>query len=470
MIQLKKIFPLLLFLLPTGLNAQNVRVSGRVEGFAPKSLVRVLVYADQFSRLKKTLVTTRTDSAGNFRLSFPIEATNYAILAINLKHTGFYLKPGAVYHFNIAQDSLIRNASPFEDIPLEVQMKAGDDSLNIHIEAYDMLYNQLIVKHFRDIYQFHNRKILKSFEAKVGRMFGYVKSPYFRHYMRYSMASMVWGSRTKSLDEIVAAYFTGKPVLYQNIQYTEFFNDFFQSYFESTVKKPVSRDRLLSVIPQRNIKKLDDLFASVPGLTADARVRQLAEMVQLAGHYSDPGFIRKDIEALFEQIANGSLYPENRTVARDYLVKLRILQPGTSAPAFRLPDFTGKEFSLKDFRGKFVLLSFVKTRCPVCNRQLNEVDDMSQKLGADFTNLTIVKGKVAPGFIQKVRPTERDWPFLLLGKSILLLEEYQIVTYPAYVLIDPLGRISLAPAPMPDGDLQQRIAARINAYKKREQK
>ncbi len=469
MMQLKKIFPLLLLLIPAGLSAQNVQISGHVEGFAPKSLVRILVYADQFSQLEKTLATTRTDSTGNFRLTFPIEATNYAMLAINLKHTGFYLKPGAVYHFDIAQDSLIRNASPFEEIPLKVQMKAMDDSLNRYIEAYDMLYNQLIVKHFRDIYQFHNREILSNFKAEVESRFGHIKSPYFRQYMHYSLASMVWGSRTKSLAEIVADYFSEKPVLYRNIQYTEFFTNFFQTYFESTVKKPVSRYKLLSVIQQRNLKKLDELFASVPGLAADARVRQLAEMVQLARHYSDPGFVRKDIEALFEQMARGSLYPENRSVARDYLVKLNVLQPGTSAPAFRLPDFMGKEFSLKDFRGKFVLLSFVKTPCPVCNRQLNELDDMSQKLGADFTNLTIVKGKVISGFIHKVRPTERGWPFLLLGKSILLLEKYQIVTYPAYVLIDQQGRISLAPAPMPDGDLQQRIAARINAYKKREQ-
>ncbi len=459
----------MLLLLPACLNAQSVQVSGHTVGFATGSMVRVLVYADQFSQLEKTLATSRTDSAGNFRLTFPDKVTTYAMLAINLKRTGFYLKPGAVYYFKIAQDSLIRNASPFEEIPLKVQMKAGDDSLNSNIEAYDLLYNQLVIKHFRDIYQYHNREILKNFKAGVKSRFGHISSPYFRQYVHYSLASMAWGSRAKSLDEIVADYFSGKPVLYQNIQYTDFFTNFFQTYFESTVKKPVSRDKLLSVIPLRNLKKLDDLFASVPTLTADARIRELAEMVQLAGHYPDPGFERKDIEALFEQIARGSLYPENRVVARDYLVKLNILQPGTPAPAFRLPDFMGKEFSLKDFKGKFVLLNFVNTHCPVCNQQLNSLNDMSQKLGADFTNLTIVKGKVTPGFIRKVRPTDRGWPFLLLGKSILLLEKYQIVTYPAYVLVDPRGRISMAPAPMPDGDLQQRIAARINAYKKREQ-
>ncbi len=467
---MKNFLGLLLLLLPVGVFAQNIQISGHTTGFSSGSLVRVLVYADQFSQLKKTLATTRTDRAGNFRLTLPDSVTTYAMLAVNLKHTGFYLKPGAVYRFNITRDSLSRNASPFEEIPLQVQLKAKDDSLNMHIDMYDSLYNNLIVNHFRDIYLFHNRKILDSFEAKVKHLFGNIKSPYFRHYVRYSLASMVWGSRTNTLAGIVAEYFTGKPVLYQNIQYTEFFSDFFQSYFESTVKKPVSRDKLFSVIPKRNLKMLDNLFASDPALRRDARVRQLAEMIQLAKYFSDHSFVRKDIEALFHQITATSIYPENRKIARDYLKKLNILQPGTLAPAFRLPNFMGKEFSLSDFKGKFVLLSFINTRCPVCNNQINGLNNIRQKVGTeDFTNLTIVKGKVTPEFMQKVHPTEHSWPFLLLGKSILLLEKYQIVTYPAYVLIDPLGRISMAPAPMPGENLQQYILNRINAYKKREQ-
>jgi peroxiredoxin len=161
-----------------------------------------------------------------------------------------------------------------------------------------------------------------------------------------------------------------------------------------------------------------------------------------------------------------SPFAENRKIAEDYRVKLRQMRPGTPAPAFRLPDFTGKEFSLKDFRGKFVLISFIGTHCPVCNFQLNQLKSLQQNL-IDFTNLTIVSGKVTSDFIQNAKPLQRQWPFLLLGKDILLLEKYQIVNYPAYVLIGPAGRIIMAPAPMPDENLEQRIHSVINAYKKR---
>ncbi len=467
--RLKYIFPLLLSLMPAVLIAQEVQMRGHLSGFSKGSLVRVLVYADQFSRLKNTVATTRTDSAGNFRLAFPDTVTTYAMLAINLKYVGFYLSPGGVYRFDISRDSISSSASSFGDRPMQVHFQAEDAGLNANIEAYDSLYSILIERHFRDIYQSHNRQVLKDFEAKTESLFGQVKSSYFRNYVHYSLASMVWGSRTRSLAEIMSLYFIGKPVLYQNIQYTNFFSDFFQSYFLSTVNKPVSKDKLLSVIPQRNLKKLDALFATAPSLDKDIRVRQLAEMIQLAKYFPDRDFDKQDIKALFTRMAKESPFPENRLVARDYLVKLNILQQGTPAPAFRLPGFTGKEFSLEDFKGKFVLLSFIRVGCPVCYGQIEELDNMAQKPDADFTNLTIVTGNITSKFMQQVHPTNRGWPFLLLGKDILLLEKYQVVTYPAYVLIDPRGRISMAPAPMPYENLQQQITSRIKAYKKKEQ-
>lgn len=447
------------------LQAQTVKISGKVSGFEPGSLVRVRVYADQFSRLKKTMAAVRTDSAGFFELSFPLKKTTFALLDVNLKQTSFYLQPGAVYHFQITQDSAARQFHSFY-APLQATFQASDDSLNAFIERYDDLFSQFINRHFRDVYQFHNRQIFNQFKQQVKARFSQVENPYVKQYIHYSLASMEWGGRMRSLPEIVQNEFAGHPVLYNNIQYTNFFTDFFQAYFQSTVKKPVTLDKLQQLIPEHNLQKLDALYAQAPALNSDRRVRELAEMVQWASLYHRPGFDPSDIDALFRQMAIKSPFAENRKIAEDYRVKLRQMQPGTPAPAFRLPDFTGKEFSLKDFRGKFVLISFIGTHCPVCNFQLNQLKSLQQNL-IDFTNLTIVSGKVTSDFIQNARPLQRQWPFLLLGKDILLLEKYQIVNYPAYVLIGPAGRIIMAPAPMPDENLEQRIHSVINAYKKR---
>ena len=78
------------FLLTTGVaRAGQVRVTGRVSGLQPGALVRVLVYADQFSKLEKTVASVRIPASGDFHFSFSVEHTTYAMLAVNLHRTPF---------------------------------------------------------------------------------------------------------------------------------------------------------------------------------------------------------------------------------------------------------------------------------------------------------------------------------------------------------------------------------------------
>jgi protein SCO1 len=71
----------------------------------------------------------------------------------------------------------------------------------------------------------------------------------------------------------------------------------------------------------------------------------------------------------------------------------------------RLPDADGHERSLKDFRGKVVVLFFGYTQCPdVCPTTLSEIAQAKQLLGADGARLQGVFVTLDP---------ERDTPQVL---------------------------------------------------------
>ena len=59
-----------------------------------------------------------------------------------------------------------------------------------------------------------------------------------------------------------------------------------------------------------------------------------------------------------------------------------------------------------------------------------------------------------------------NWTLLNLGDDFLLLEDYQIKTYPDYVILSKNGNIGMAPAPAPEHYLDYHVRRIYNYYKK----
>ena len=70
-----------------------------------------------------------------------------------------------------------------------------------------------------------------------------------------------------------------------------------------------------------------------------------------------------------------------------------MIEPGTPAPDFDLPDQDGKKVSLSDFRGRTVVLVFYPADfSPVCTDQLNvyqEVLGELEQAGATMVGISV---------------------------------------------------------------------------------
>ena len=47
-----------------------------------------------------------------------------------------------------------------------------------------------------------------------------------------------------------------------------------------------------------------------------------------------------------------------------------LVKAGQKAPAFKVPDMNGKVLTLKDFKGKYLVLDFWATWCPDCRKDM----------------------------------------------------------------------------------------------------
>jgi peroxiredoxin len=172
---------------------------------------------------------------------------------------------------------------------------------------------------------------------------------------------------------------------------------------------------------------------------------QLRELVMLKGlmelSQSD-ATLSEACLAVIGAVRDKGRFPENRTVATDMISLLTYLKPGTPAPEFTLKDLRQQDVSLRALRGKPVLLTFWATYCQEC---LSGLDMIAPLFGRYRENIHFVSissdrsfSKMAY-FINQKR--DYAWTFLHTGEHTEVLKDYDVRSYPLYVLIDSEGRI-----------------------------
>ena len=127
-----------------------------------------------------------------------------------------------------------------------------------------------------------------------------------------------------------------------------------------------------------------------------------------------------------------------------------MIEPGSAAPDFTLPDQDGKKVSLADYRGRTVVLVFYPADfSPVCTDQLNvyqEVLPQIEERGATLVGISVDGAFCHKAFQQHLGvsiPLLSDFhPKGAVAKAYGVYVEDHGVAARALVMVDPEGNVS----------------------------
>ena len=433
-------------------SAQNVTITGRSN--KTNTLMRLFVYEDLINEEGIMLNQGRTNAQGHFILEGTIKQILPARIYVGLEYVDLILTPNASYDIEIIVPEQQESVSYFEkELPTIRVKHATDHGIYRQIIYSEEIINSYLIDHFNQIYRGRQLRYLDSIQNAINREIPDIKSDYVKNHIRYKTASIRLGISTDGGKKVINDYYNGQPVLYTQSAYIDLFKELFDGYFNSAAYDSHLLNDAFDEGPAAFKKYLntDPLMAKNPQLAELITIYNLQKLC-----YGDRGTSRLAKDHL-NYIKSQTRYAEHKTIIGDFFTRYNRLAPETVAPEFTLKDCDGKDVSLSDFKDGLVLLQFVDGMSPVSEHQFAELRTLHHQWQDSVQILTIATHEKMDFFKQQFAEKKQDWPLLDLGDNILLLEAYNVRTFPEYILIKRNNKIGEAPAPSPERYLGERV-------------
>ncbi len=445
------IFILLLKL--NGLISQPLTIQGKCN--QPGALIRLIAYSDLLNPYGETIFKTFADENGTFKIQTEIDQTGPFEIAVDLERLLVVLHPGAKYDFTIQVQKDDEGNSYFDkNPPALVVNKAQDNGLLVSLENIDRIVNSFALDHFKELYQLRKYSLLDTLEVQLNQTLSSAQSDYVKHYAHYKTAALKMAVKRNGGKTIIRDYFYNRPVLFNMEPYMSLFGELFNEY--------LVHNKLI------NISQLADMHSGKYSdwrniLTADSLLEnksELAELIiiqSLKAFYFDLRFDKSVVLEFIKTTGNQSNSKIVSEIATNAIKDLSKLAAGTSAPTFSLLNDDDKRISLTDYQGKPVLLVFVKENCPSCEMLFQNLDEIRKSFENKFEIVVISKKR--DGYYDKyLAGMGYEWESLSIGKEdLLLLEEFNIRTFPELIFITSKGNIGMAPIPLEEAPLRYYI-------------
>lgn len=115
--------------------------------------------------------------------------------------------------------------------------------------------------------------------------------------------------------------------------------------------------------------------------------------------------------------------------------------PSTKAPAFSLPDLSGKTITSATFQGKVLLINFWATWCAPCREEMPALDRLQKQFSDKGLAVLGISIDNEPGLIKDFLKGSKTEFTVLHDSGLKSHDAYKVFAYPTTFLVDSKGII-----------------------------
>ena len=436
------------FLIPFYGQAQPATVKGSAPNFIGKE-IRLMVQDDPISGKEVVLAKAKVAADGSFSLSGNVEPVQYGFLQVGRECGDLFLQRGKTTVVRFAPLKRPKGPEAFSDryfFQLDIIDEGSGARLNRDISRYNSRLDAFLENLYPLLKKRKNPKAMAdsvaAFRKRADLEFT-ASDDFVKQYMFYALGNVeqTFVLKRKLLFE---RYLNGRQPQPYNPEYVQFINQFFEGQVER-----------MALIEQRDqciaIMKKSTAFAEMEGLLMndpflqDPFVRRVVLIQGMEKLYGQKGFDDDRVSATLKGFAGTASNSVLASAARNIAERKDRTRMKTPAPDFALTDTDGKPLQLKDMRKSYVLLEFTDATNAYCQQESAVLRDMQKRfpmmryatvcVGNSEKDVKAYKPLFAPS-----RPVAR------IARDHDMLEDYAIMSLPAFFIIDDQGRFYRSPA------------------------
>jgi thiol-disulfide isomerase/thioredoxin len=432
----------------------DITIEGIIPGGEGKE-IRLLEYGDLISYREIQIEATTCNKNGGFSFSFTRFEPQYIFFRIDHARMGMFVEPGENYQLvfdSINFSALDDKINPYLN-PWYFDFELADSSLNSTIDDFDDLLYEFLSENFRTIQRGRNQQAFTSFLNLADSLFSDSENTYFRNYFRYKLGYYLHVSNMRTFTDMYKEFFMNKPIQYQNTQYMNLFNTLFETYIFAGSRRISGYDLRYTVNDLGSYHALMDSLGKDTLLRNEA-FRELVMIKGLQDMHGDPDYETNRVEHLLKYVEENSKFPQHRIIAKNIVYQKNYLVQGSPAPSFQLINNNKDSVNIpEDFSGKYLYIGFWASWCENCQLDFIALKELYENFEADLEIVTISTDRHINQYEEFLTQNQFPWPDYHFGYNFKLLDDFQVRSLPAYVLIDRKGDIVTFPAQRPSDDL-----------------
>jgi hypothetical protein len=464
-----RVFITLSFLfIVNSIQAQVITITGSGSGYQGAEL-RFFFQSDPITKRLKPLFNINCDEKGSFSCEVPCKETELIFIKAGIFCFSLYVTEGSKYE--ILFPDFISKTRGEEQNPFFIETKLipqvinVPDDINNLIKVFDAEYNPIFNNVAKKVFDNFQRAEIPGLVEKLNQISDIKGPKFYSDYVKYRRIMLNQVAFGEYPGQVEDSTLINERFVSENQAFLDLIEQMFAGYFRNISSGPLkeSFNRAIALSSFKDLKAI--IFKD--GKAIETQLQEYIILLNLYDEFYSKSIPLENVIHIISDIRSDGSSFFIKKVASIILEKLQSGLPGKIPPDFSLLNSEGRQVSLKDFGGKYLIISFTRADNPATAIEFSIMNLWYKKYMNDMEIVTILTDKDFEYALSEMKSNDFQWIFLNGSSSEFLEYQYDVRMYPTFLVLDRENRIVADPAPFPSENLEPLIRKIIQEDKNR---